>query len=98
MTDAVRPDLSADPAPERVVAVDEDGLLRRRAERPDPPLPRPSCLTDVLTHAVRVVGPGGTVRIGDVRSAVLLEAFHASVLLARADDDLAVPARHDRAR
>ena len=55
-------------------------------------------LTEVLTHAVRVVGPGGTVRIGDVRSAVLLEAFHASVLLARADDGMAVPALAESVR
>ncbi|MBA3356383.1 MAG: amino acid adenylation domain-containing protein, partial [Pyrinomonadaceae bacterium] len=41
-------------------------------------------LVRVLEGAVRVVRPGGTVFIGDVRNFELLEAFHASVELHRA--------------
>jgi non-ribosomal peptide synthase protein (TIGR01720 family) len=41
-------------------------------------------LLRVLEGAVRVVRPGGAVFLGDVRSLPLLEAFHASVQLARA--------------
>ena len=44
-------------------------------------------LTDLLTHAARVAGRGGTIRLGDIRSAPLLEAFHASVQLAKASDE-----------
>src|SRR5262249_18888761 len=40
-------------------------------------------LGGVFTH---VLAPGGSVFIGDVRSFALLEAFHASVQLFRADD------------
>ncbi len=45
-------------------------------------------LVRVLEGAVRVVKPGGVLFVGDVRSLPLLEAFHASVELYRAGDDL----------
>ncbi len=41
-------------------------------------------LLRVLTHAVEVVAPGGAVFVGDVRSLPLLEAYHASVAVAKA--------------
>ncbi len=45
-------------------------------------------LLAVLEGALRRVAPGGTLVVGDVRSLPLLEAFHASVELHRADDDV----------
>ncbi|MBA2681037.1 MAG: amino acid adenylation domain-containing protein [Ktedonobacteraceae bacterium] len=45
-------------------------------------------LQHVLEGALRVVKPGGTVFIGDVRSLRLLEAFHTSVALHTAPDAL----------
>jgi SAM-dependent methyltransferase/acyl carrier protein len=45
-------------------------------------------LIRVLEGAARVVRPGGFIFVGDVRSLPLLEAFHASVELYRAGDDL----------
>jgi amino acid adenylation domain-containing protein len=42
----------------------------------------------VLEGAVNAVRPGGAVFVGDVRSLPLLEAFHASVELSKADDGL----------
>jgi amino acid adenylation domain-containing protein len=50
--------------------------------------PRVEYLIDVIEHAVAATAPGGVVFIGDVRSLPLLEAFHASVELFRAPDDL----------
>ena len=43
-------------------------------------------LMKVLDGVVAAVRPGGAVFIGDVRSLPLLEAFHASVVLFKADD------------
>lgn len=43
---------------------------------------------DVLSKAVTAVKPGGFIFIGDIRSLPLLEAFHASVQLARSPDTL----------
>lgn len=45
-------------------------------------------LVDVLEKAIKMMEPGGTVFIGDVRSLPLLEAFHASVQLCRLPDEL----------
>ncbi len=42
----------------------------------------------VLEGAVESVRPGGAVFVGDVRSLPLLEAFHTSVEMFRAEDDL----------
>lgn len=42
-------------------------------------------LARVLEGAARMVAPGGRIFVGDVRSLPLLEAFHASVELERAD-------------
>src|SRR5262249_49071940 len=53
-------------------------------------------LLDVLREAVRVTRAGGQVFIGDVRSLLLLEAYHTSVQLDRAADD--VTAQELRAR
>ena len=47
-------------------------------------------LVRVLEGAARIVKPGGTIFVGDVRSLPLLETFHLSVELYRAADDLAV--------
>src|SRR5271165_5438491 len=45
-------------------------------------------LMKVLEGAVESVRPGGAIFIGDVRSLKLMEAFHASVELSKADDGL----------
>ncbi len=45
-------------------------------------------LMKVLEGAVHAVQPGGAVFVGDVRSLPLLEAFHASVELFRAEDGI----------
>lgn len=47
-------------------------------------------LRRVLEGAVAVVPPGGCIFVGDVRSLPLLEAFHASVQVAKADAALSV--------
>ena len=47
-------------------------------------------LQRVLEGAVAVVPPGGCIFVGDVRSLPLLEAFHASVQLSKADAALSV--------
>jgi SAM-dependent methyltransferase/acyl carrier protein len=50
----------------------------------------------VLRTAVGLLEKGGRVFLGDLRSLPLLEAFHSSVQLAQADDDLALPALAER--
>ncbi|MEW5927424.1 MAG: non-ribosomal peptide synthase/polyketide synthase, partial [Gemmatimonadota bacterium] len=55
-------------------------------------------LLRVIDGAVGALAPGGTLWVGDVRSLPLLEAFHASVELAQADDDVPAPALRDRVR
>jgi ubiquinone/menaquinone biosynthesis C-methylase UbiE/acyl carrier protein len=47
-------------------------------------------LLHVLENSVRLVRPGGSVYVCDVRSLSLLEAFHASVELFKAEPELAV--------
>ena len=47
-------------------------------------------LMQVLSEAVRVAAPGGNIFIGDVRSLPLLEAYHASVQLYKARNDMPV--------
>ncbi|MBD3886057.1 amino acid adenylation domain-containing protein [Phormidium tenue FACHB-886] len=47
-------------------------------------------LVHVLENAVNLVKPGGQIWIGDVRSLLLLEAFHTSVQLHQADDEMAI--------
>nr|VFJ65653.1 MAG: amino acid adenylation domain-containing protein [Candidatus Kentron sp. FW] len=47
-------------------------------------------LITVLTGAVTVLAPGGFVFIGDVRNLQLLEEFHASVQLHRANDSVSL--------
>jgi amino acid adenylation domain-containing protein/non-ribosomal peptide synthase protein (TIGR01720 family) len=47
-------------------------------------------LQSVIDSAIHVLAPGGAVFIGDVRSLPLLEAFHANVALAGADELLSV--------
>ncbi|MFD7992205.1 amino acid adenylation domain-containing protein [Streptomyces mexicanus] len=58
--------------------------------------PDPEYLTAVLRRAVAATAPGGRVFLGDLRDLGLLEAFHASVEVARAD--AGTPARTVRAR
>ncbi|HEX7241005.1 MAG TPA: amino acid adenylation domain-containing protein, partial [Longimicrobiaceae bacterium] len=53
-------------------------------------------LLEVLEGAATCVRPGGRIFVGDVRSLPLLPAFHTSVELFRAPDDL--PVEHLRAR
>ncbi|HEX2094090.1 MAG TPA: condensation domain-containing protein, partial [Longimicrobiaceae bacterium] len=55
-------------------------------------------LLRVLEGAVAVLAPGGTLWVGDVRSLPLLEAFHASVELARAPENLPVATLRERLR
>ncbi|TMC16603.1 MAG: amino acid adenylation domain-containing protein, partial [Chloroflexi bacterium] len=50
--------------------------------------PNVDYLLRVLEGALRLVIPGGRIIVGDVRSLQLLEAFHASVQLYRAEDSL----------
>ncbi len=45
-------------------------------------------LREVLEGAARLLAPGGAIFVGDVRSLPLLEAYHASVQLYQAPDDL----------
>ncbi|NBD32982.1 MAG: amino acid adenylation domain-containing protein, partial [Cyanobacteria bacterium] len=45
-------------------------------------------LVDVVEKAVRVIRPGGTIFLGDVRNLALLEAFHASIQLYQAPESL----------
>ncbi len=45
-------------------------------------------LVRVLEGAVKVVKPGGSIFIGDIRSLPLLEAFHTSIQLSQADNSL----------
>ncbi|GGM54574.1 hypothetical protein GCM10012275_27140 [Longimycelium tulufanense] len=52
--------------------------------------PSAEYLVDVLDQAVRLLCPGGSIFIGDVRSLPLLEVFHLSVELERAPDSLPV--------
>ncbi|HEX7313562.1 MAG TPA: amino acid adenylation domain-containing protein, partial [Pyrinomonadaceae bacterium] len=55
-------------------------------------------LARVLAEAVRSVGGGGRVFVGDVRSLRLLEAFHASVELSRASEELSAEELRGRVR
>ena len=48
-------------------------------------------LLGAVREAVRITQPGGYVLVGDVRSLPLLEAFHASIQVTRAPEDLSVP-------
>lgn len=50
--------------------------------------PHVSYLCQVLEGALRVIKPGGTLFVGDVRSLPLLETFHTSVELHHAPDSL----------
>ncbi|MBX9856136.1 MAG: amino acid adenylation domain-containing protein, partial [Gemmatimonadaceae bacterium] len=52
--------------------------------------PDASYLIEVLRSAMRMVAPGGHVFVGDVRSLPLLEAYHASVVLAQAKAETSV--------
>jgi amino acid adenylation domain-containing protein/non-ribosomal peptide synthase protein (TIGR01720 family) len=47
-------------------------------------------LQSVLDRAVDALAPGGAVFVGDVRSLPLLDAFHASVAMAAAPDELLI--------
>ncbi len=55
-------------------------------------------LLEVIEGAVACTAPGGRVYIGDVRDMRLLEAYHASVQLAQAEDELAVDELQQRVR
>jgi amino acid adenylation domain-containing protein len=55
-------------------------------------------LLRVLEGAAAALAPGGTLWVGDVRSLPLLEAFHASVELARAGGETPVSVLRDRVR
>jgi len=47
-------------------------------------------LMEVLRGALRVIRPGGTLFLGDLRNLDLLEAYHTSVALYRAEDSMTV--------
>jgi amino acid adenylation domain-containing protein len=55
-------------------------------------------LVKVIQQAVEVVQPGGNIFIGDVRSLPLLEAYHASVELEQASNDLSREQLQQRVR
>ena len=61
-------------------------------------LPGIDYLLRVIEQAADVVAPGGAIFIGDVRSLDLLETFHASVELFRADDVVTTEALRERVR
>jgi acyl carrier protein len=52
--------------------------------------PNVEYLVRVLEGAVKAVAPGGSIFLGDVRSLPLLEAFHTSVQLQRANEKVSV--------
>ena len=60
--------------------------------------PSAEYLLGVIQDAVRLVAPGGTIFIGDVRCLPLLETFHTSVALFQAPDVLPVEDVRTRAR
>ncbi|MDH3283988.1 MAG: amino acid adenylation domain-containing protein, partial [Acidobacteriota bacterium] len=60
--------------------------------------PSAEYLREVLEGAARVVGPGGTIFIGDVRSLHLLEPFSTSVQLEKAESSLTVQQLRQRIR
>jgi len=53
-------------------------------------------LVHVLERLTRLVAPGGTIFVGDLRSRPLLETFHLAVELCRADDALSKPQLQQR--
>jgi len=53
--------------------------------------PSADYLAEVLTQAVNVVRPGGSIFLGDVRSLPLLEAFHTSLELFRETPETPLP-------
>jgi 2-polyprenyl-3-methyl-5-hydroxy-6-metoxy-1,4-benzoquinol methylase/acyl carrier protein len=53
-------------------------------------------LLRVLSGAVRLLQPGGTIYVGDVRNYMLLEAYHASVQLYQAEESLSLSALQAR--
>ncbi|NET03815.1 MAG: amino acid adenylation domain-containing protein [Symploca sp. SIO2B6] len=55
-------------------------------------------LVEVLEKAAKLIKPGGTIFIGDVRSLPLLEAFHASIQLHQAPDSLTTEQLSQRIR
>jgi amino acid adenylation domain-containing protein len=61
-------------------------------------LPSIDYLLRVIEQAVDVVAPGGAIFIGDVRNLDLLEAFHTSVELFRANDAITTEELRERVR
>lgn len=55
-------------------------------------------LLRVLAGALNVVGPGGSIFVGEVRSLPLLETFHTDLALHDADDDLPLTQLQQRIR
>ncbi|MBZ0257107.1 amino acid adenylation domain-containing protein [bacterium] len=55
-------------------------------------------LVQVLEGLMQTLAPGGSIFIGDVRSLPLLEAFHASVQLHKAEDGMSVDELAERVR
>ncbi|MFD8493670.1 amino acid adenylation domain-containing protein [Amycolatopsis sp. NPDC059657] len=60
--------------------------------------PSPAFLADVLEGAVRACRRGGRVILGDILDLGLREAFHASVVLAAADEDVPAQVLEQRLR
>ena len=61
-------------------------------------LPSIDHLVRVIEHAVDLVAPGGAIFIGDVRNLDLLETFHTSVELLRAQDAITTEELRERIR
>ncbi|MBW4515829.1 MAG: amino acid adenylation domain-containing protein [Timaviella obliquedivisa GSE-PSE-MK23-08B] len=55
-------------------------------------------LVKVLEQTLKQLNPGGSIFIGDVRSLPLLQAFHTSIQLYQAADDLAIADLQERIR
>jgi amino acid adenylation domain-containing protein len=60
--------------------------------------PSVAYLMDVLARAAALLAPGGHIFMGDVRSGPWMEAFHASIQLFQAPDDLPVKVLAQRVR
>jgi amino acid adenylation domain-containing protein len=61
-------------------------------------LPSIDYLVRVIEHAVDLVAPGGAIFVGDVRNLDLLETFHTSVELLRAQDAITTEELRERIR
>jgi amino acid adenylation domain-containing protein/non-ribosomal peptide synthase protein (TIGR01720 family) len=80
------------------VAADDDGFDVVVLNSVVQYFPDETYLERVLEGAATMVRPGGAIFVGDVRNHALLEAFHTSVELARASDDVTIDELRHRIR